>query len=431
MKISAKLKELIKELKYREDLIFTECKIGRKANPQTLLKFQNILPDDILGFYEEINGCSISWEFLFEKQHRAHLHIPKLQHLQSKKAKHLYIGNLQPEYLEIDLIEIDTHQSEGVVYLDPSTKRIFLANHTKKNGLTFLADNFTSYLEKGIEYGFGWYWMEASKEAIITKQRLSQNAIPPPALKKGVRIIVVSEMFDMAFHGPGTIIDKNEKHFLVELDYGAKFWFTRDEIEHFDFAHPYEVCKKALSIGQGFDKNIELINAYLSKTQIAYGGNGCTKKEIPIFLDKKSFLIAGLLSRFRFQEKISLITSLLEYYIKNGNHNIFIYTSGALFLILHQQAIASQNKTLSTLLEPDDFNNLFKLLTTIEESVLKKIQYDTILDDFKVYTNFFKLIFEEDKMVIDYHLAGLKPQSKSEELMHLKYKGEYVIHWKK
>jgi hypothetical protein len=430
MKLSENLKARLKELKSREDLIFTKYTIGKKANAKTLSQFQNTLPEDVLDFYEEINGCSISWVFLFEKQHRAHLHIPKLQHLISRKANQLYIANLQLEYIEIDLIEIDCHQNEGVVYLDPKSQNIFMANHTKKNGLTFLAENFTSYVEKGLEYGFGWYWMEASEEAKNTKKRLSQAPISPPELIHGVRILVVSEMFDKAFHSPGTIIKKVEKHFLVALDYGAKFWFTRDEIQHFDFNHPYEVCKNEIRSNPRMEKMLELIVAYLADTQIAYGGNARPKKEIPIFLNKKSFLISGLLSDLRFQKRINLITVLLEYCLKNGIYNLFIIVSGTLFLVLQEQAIAIQNNKLSNLLEPADFEKLIRLTVEIDQSVLEKIQFDTILDDFQVYNSFFESIFKQDKLVIDDHLAGLKPQSKSEQLMHLKYKDDNVIHWK-
>ncbi|MCI5054757.1 MAG: hypothetical protein MRY83_01545 [Flavobacteriales bacterium] len=427
MNTSDKLKQFIKELKSRGDLIFTECKIGRKTSSQTLAKYQDILPNDLLDFYKSINGFSISWEFLFEKQHRAHLHIPKLSHLPIYKAKQLYIGDLQEEFLEATLIEVDRHQNEAVVYLEPKSQKILLANHTKKNGLALIADNFTAYIEKGLEYGFGWYWMEKTEESIKTKERLQQTPVPPPPLNNGTRIIVVSEMFHLAFHGPGVIIDKDKKHFLVELDYGATFWFTRDEIQHFDYAHPYEICKSKLSTKSPLANQIELVLAYLVKTHMGYCGNGRTNKDISIFLNKRSFLISGLISHYAFQKRMDLLISLLEHCIKHDLKKTFVHSLGTLFLVLHNHALSADVLIISKLLNSTALIQLKKL---IDRENFPNLQNDTSLEDFKVYEKFFKQIFEKDKMILDYHLSGLMPPNKAERLISSKYKNNHLIHWK-
>lgn len=356
------LKALARSLKKRSDVVVTTAKFGRAAPAKALM--QAALPAQVAELYSLINGATLEWEFLEDKQQLGSLRIPPLEHVAFSPPSEYYLAQRQDEFSELELACVEEHQPEATTYV-ARDGRIFFASRSGKDGVVLLAPDLATYLQKGIETAFAWYWMEDSQEARVTRQRLALPATPPKGVDVGARVEITSEMTHYAFHGHGLVKAKAQRLFLVEQDYGGTFWYARKELTAVDEGDAYEARRHdAELMGRLLQLEAEPLAAAICElteadpdTSFRFDqGLGCTVDPYPT-VAQPSHILVGLLWRpERGRELAAALLGMSETLISGAEIpfravNALGIVLGALSLCLNRIAV---EEALADCLDPLD-----------------------------------------------------------------------------
>lgn len=416
---------LVEQLKARADVHVVRARMGKPAAAKQLTKAA--LSDDLAELYGAMNGCSLCWEFLDDKIQQGSLEIPGLAKLKFQPASAFGIGDLQPELADLEIATIDLHQPEAETFVCLQTGQVYFASHSQKDGLHLIAESLSAYLERGASYGFGWYWMQESNEALRTRERLAGPVRVPGKIGPQSRVAVTSEIETLAYHGHGMVVAQQAKHFLVQLDYGARLWFQRNELQAVGADDPYE---QRLVQREAWLKRIEkaktakaLADQLLALTEA--DPHARMSHEVPLgkqslSIPAPSFVLAGLLAALPAAERLPLLARLLAQACEASTERAQYVAQillGALFVATYDATHREALGPLAKLVGPAAFETLQQSIATVAAGLGEDAKYAP------------KAALFEKRLAVDLSFLGIE-DPKWLRHAYVRYIDGHLVHWK-